>query len=198
MRKPSRRDTLAALSGAGVAALLAARPGAALALHTPAGGDLLVVGPLGVGDWYARLAAKIAPIGPVEIGADPGHDALVAGLNRCRLFLIDRRDSSDPKAPKFTPSNSGFPLLVAGGELLYEWRDGPKVLTARVVSLRADVSSTRYEEPGGLTRTSVAEVRIEVKGSAGLLRAECVLSMIADPAITYDLAGNLLRMAGAD
>lgn len=193
MQPISRRGALAGLSGAGLAAALSAHAGAARAAPAGAGVEVFVIGPFPLGDWYKRKTAKRGPGGPLAIGADPGRDNLIAGLNECQLFLLDARDLSDPKAPKFADGKNGFPLLVAGGKVAYEWEseDKKKKFQSRVVSVRAVTNHTNYTKAGA-SRAVVLEVRLEFRGEAGLLSGMCVYSMTGDSDLVYDLSGKQL------
>jgi hypothetical protein len=75
----------------------------------------------------------------------------------------------------------------------YDWKDEKKKRTfsTRVVSMRAITNHTKYTKAGG-TRAVILEVRLEMRGTAGLLSASCVYSMTTDADIVYDLSGKQL------
>ncbi|HEY1187734.1 MAG TPA: hypothetical protein VGE74_08755 [Gemmata sp.] len=152
-----------------------------------------MVGPFRLGDWYKRATADRGPGGPLAIGADPGRDTFITALNECHLFLLDASDLSNPDAPKFAHAKEGFPHLVAGGKVAYDWKDEDKKKTfsSRVISLRAVTNHTKYAK-GSASRAVTLEVQLELRGATNWLSASCVYSMTTDVDIEYDHTGGLL------
>lgn len=187
MSGPTRRNVFGLAAGGGLAELLAS-PQRASAADPPAG-ELFVMRLFTLGDAVRGYRKRNDFGGPYAIGAGPEDKDLYAELDKCPLYLIDRRDPSDPKKPKFA-DEEGLPLLVSGGSLRFEFKGKKTSCVVQVAKLDALLNRTTYDD-GPPTRELGAAIKLVLSGETRLVSASCTTNMLVD--VKYDLTGKLLK-----
>jgi hypothetical protein len=140
----TRRGILTAIPGAGLAAALTFAPRAAAGdPASPPQGELLVIGPFGLGDWCAAAMARNPLWKLFTLGVAPGEADLVKSLNACRLFVIDRRTLKDPERPRFPDSDRDYPVIAVAGKSTHSRKEKGKTFAIELEEPRVIPDSTR-------------------------------------------------------
>lgn len=189
MSRISRRTALTGLTGTGVAALLGAQASMAQ-VGPPSPIETFVMGPFSLGEWYKKRLAQ-GNVELLSLRADPGEKKLLEWMNDFHLYLLDARDLSNPKKPRFA---AGFPILLATGHVAFDWKDDKheKQFLARLLKLKANRESTRHNLPIP-TSNCLLQIVLEFRGAAGLLSGMSNYGMLE--IIEYDLTGKILSVS---
>ncbi len=184
MGQVTRRNLLGLMPGAGLAGIFSSELACA-AMLGPKAVEFIVVGPLRLGEWFKRANGERFLVWGDEVG--PNMKTAVATLNASPLYIIDVRDISDPKNPRFA-DNSEFPTLVAAKQAtLGLEKDGTKCRLS-LGEMSVGVDSTNGQPPIRRVRVAVQLELIKYKGS--LVGRESTGAF--SDSVAYDVKGKLL------
>lgn len=191
MDEPTRRNLFGLAAGGGLAALLTSPQPASAADPVPAT-ELFVMRLFTLGDVVRdhRKDGKLDLGAPVNAGTAPDDKDLYAELDKCPLYLIDCRDLSDPKEPKFAKADE-FPRLVAGGPLRFEWEGVEGKCVIQVAKLTAALNRTEHRL-GTPFRELHPAVELVTVGETDGVRRTTTVGMTWHE-VKYDLTGKLLK-----
>jgi hypothetical protein len=191
MDEPTRRNLFGLAAGGGLAALLTSSQSASAADPVLAS-ELFVMKLFTLGDVVRdhRKGGKLDLGAPHKAGTAPDDKDLYAELDQCPLYLIDCRDLSDPKEPKFATAGE-FPRLVAGGPLRFEWSGKKGKCVIQVAKLTAALNRTDHRT-GTPFRELHPAVELVTVGETDWVRRTTTVGMTPDE-VKYDLTGKLLE-----
>jgi hypothetical protein len=187
----TRRGILTVIPGAGLAAALSLAPRAGAAdPSSPPQGELLVIGPFGLGDWFAAAAAE-HPLGAHStLGVAPADAELVKSLNECKLFVIDRRSLKDPERPSFPLTDADYPVIAVAGKSAHSWGEKGTSFSIELEESRVHNNSIRNRATPPFKMVS-AGLTLKVRAVAWVGKAEtthCIGRSVA-----YDVYGRQRR-----
>ena len=185
MAEVTRRHVLAGLSGVTLGSLVASP---ATAADPPAEGAPLLFGPFAIDKWFLKVVESSPLGGPLEPLSTPKHEDVAKVLAACRVYVIDRRAGPAGKGARF--AKDGYPLVVAGGKLSGEWRDGKTTYVLHVDELSILGTHTGYDVEPAYRELGRLHVAFHLRGSDGRGSADAVYNFSSDrPLIAYDITG---------
>ena len=191
MEQVTRRRLLGLVPGAGLATIFGPELACA-AGPTPNVVELFVVGPLRLGEWLKRGYGDKWLVKNGKAG--PDLKTAVTALNTAPLYIIDVRDTSDPRKPRFAAA-LGYPALVVAKQGTHLWKKDGDSFRLSLEEMSIGVDSTYGQPP---IRKVIAAVQLELLDAAQLELKEYKSlavkesTMAVSDRITYDVKGKLL------
>ena len=188
MEQITRRRLLSLVRGAGLTTLLSPELACADGL-SPNTVELFVVGPLRLGEWLKRDCGE-------QWASRHGFELkdAVNALNSAPLYIIDLRDISDPKQPRFAVARE-YPALVVARRGTHNWLKDGDTFKLSIEEMSVGVDSTTGQPP---IRRVTATVKLELR-AALQLEPKLNKGLVVDTetrafseGVSYDVRGELL------